>query len=78
MPGQCISLHCTPIYHFCSEVLLSWARCWNYSTQVGGDAEHPLLCERCAPVIRGMGFQLPGSNGVAAQLAEAAQAAVPL
>lgn len=53
-------------------------RCWNYSTQVGHDAEHAQLCERCAPVIRGMGFQLP-SNGVpAAAAAEPAQAAVTL
>lgn len=36
-------------------------RCWNYSTAVGNDAEHPALCERCAPVIRDMGFQLPQS-----------------
>lgn len=49
-------------------------RCWNYSTRVGQDTEHPQLCERCLPVIRGMGFELPPSNGVAAP-AEAA--AVP-
>lgn len=34
-------------------------RCWNYSTLVGSDAEHPALCERCSPVIRDMGFKLP-------------------
>ena len=51
-------------------------RCWNYSTRVGHDAEHAQLCERCAPVIRGMGFQLP-SNGVAAAAA-AEPAAVTL
>lgn len=28
------------------------ARCWNYSEAVGADAEHPSLCERCAPVVR--------------------------
>jgi isoleucyl-tRNA synthetase len=27
-------------------------RCWNYSTRVGEDAEHPTLCERCAPVVK--------------------------
>jgi len=27
-------------------------RCWNYSTQVGGDAKYPTVCERCAPVLR--------------------------
>nr|WP_216351340.1 isoleucine--tRNA ligase [Leptolyngbya sp. 'hensonii'] len=28
-------------------------RCWNYSTQVGQSADHPLLCERCVPAIVG-------------------------
>jgi isoleucyl-tRNA synthetase len=28
-------------------------RCWNYSTQVGHSAEHPLLCERCVPALNG-------------------------
>ena len=37
-------------------------RCWNYSTKVGQDAEHPSLCERCSPVIRDMGFELPKSQ----------------
>jgi isoleucyl-tRNA synthetase len=27
-------------------------RCWNYSTRVGEDREHPTLCERCAPVVK--------------------------
>lgn len=27
-------------------------RCWNYSVQVGQDQEHPLLCDRCVPVVR--------------------------
>ena len=49
-------------------------RCWNYSTKVGQDAAHPQLCERCLPVIRGMGFEIPPSNGV---LAPAEAAAVP-
>lgn len=26
-------------------------RCWNYSTYVGKDDKHPLLCERCVAVI---------------------------
>ena len=26
-------------------------RCWNYSIHVGEFKEHPLLCERCAPII---------------------------
>lgn len=28
-------------------------RCWNYSTQVGRSAAHPLLCERCIPALEG-------------------------
>jgi len=44
-------------------------RCWNYSKQVGLDAEHPELCERCSPIIRSM--------GVASPLAAAAAAATP-
>jgi isoleucyl-tRNA synthetase len=28
-------------------------RCWKYSRRVGEDAEHPGLCERCAPIVRG-------------------------
>ncbi len=27
-------------------------RCWNYSIHVGEDKEHPLLCERCVPVVK--------------------------
>lgn len=34
-------------------------RCWNYSTHVGADAEHPELCERCAPVVREIGITPP-------------------
>ncbi len=26
-------------------------RCWNYSTHVGESHDHPLLCERCVPVV---------------------------
>ncbi len=26
-------------------------RCWNYSTHVGESHDHPLLCERCIPVV---------------------------
>ncbi len=41
-------------------------RCWNYSTLVGQDADHPSLCERCSPVIRDMGFELPKSQSAVA------------
>lgn len=34
-------------------------RCWNYSTLVGSDPEHPELCERCSPVIQAMGLPSP-------------------
>lgn len=34
-------------------------RCWNYSDAVGHDDEHTELCERCLPVIKGMGFPAP-------------------
>ena len=39
-------------------------RCWNYSTRVGEDPKYPTLCERCAPVVRGLEAddQLPPSN----------------
>jgi isoleucyl-tRNA synthetase len=26
-------------------------RCWNYSTHVGESYDHPMLCERCIPVV---------------------------
>ena len=26
-------------------------RCWNYSTQVGKFAEHPIICERCVAAL---------------------------
>ena len=29
-------------------------RCWNISTQVGQDEEHPTLCSRCASVVKGV------------------------
>jgi isoleucyl-tRNA synthetase len=49
------------------------ARCWNYSTEVGVvDAEHAELCERCSPVVRGMGFSLPGAGAGQAAVAAAA------
>uniref|UniRef100_A0A383VPL4 isoleucine--tRNA ligase n=1 Tax=Tetradesmus obliquus TaxID=3088 RepID=A0A383VPL4_TETOB len=39
------------------------ARCWMYSTQVGQlSSEHPELCERCLPVVEGLGFKLPGAG----------------
>ena len=28
-------------------------RCWNYSVHVGESAEHPTLCERCVPALKG-------------------------
>ena len=28
-------------------------RCWNYSTYVGKNSEHPLLCDRCVPALEG-------------------------
>jgi isoleucyl-tRNA synthetase len=30
-------------------------RCWTWSPRVGEDRDHPALCERCAPVVRGLG-----------------------
>lgn len=45
------------------------ARCWNYSTAVGQDAEHPELCERCLPVVRSMGFPSPLATATAAAAA---------
>ncbi len=27
-------------------------RCWNYSTQVGSDAAHPTVCERCSAALK--------------------------
>jgi isoleucyl-tRNA synthetase len=29
-------------------------RCWNYSANVGNDAEYLTLCERCIPAVKGM------------------------
>ncbi len=31
------------------------ARCWNYRTAVGMDAEHPEICDRCLPVVKSFG-----------------------
>ncbi len=28
-------------------------RCWNYSVHVGESSEHPTLCERCVPALKG-------------------------
>jgi len=28
-------------------------RCWNYSTSVGTNSEHPTLCDRCVPALSG-------------------------
>ncbi len=38
---------------------LKCERCWNYSIRVGEDAKYPTVCERCAPVLREMGFEPP-------------------
>ena len=27
-------------------------RCWNYRVDVGKDAEHPTLCQRCAAIVK--------------------------
>src|SRR5579863_3261017 len=40
---------------------LKCERCWNYSTRVGEDAKYPTVCERCAPVLREMGFEPPAA-----------------
>ena len=42
------------------------SRCWNYSEHVGADAEHPELCERCAPVVKESGFTPAQATPVAA------------
>ena len=34
---------------------LKCERCWNYSTRVGDDKEHPTVCERCSAVLRELG-----------------------
>jgi isoleucyl-tRNA synthetase len=36
------------------------ARCWIYSTELGGDAALPDLCPRCASVMREIGEAWPG------------------
>jgi isoleucyl-tRNA synthetase len=28
-------------------------RCWNYSTFVGKDSEHPAICDRCVEALNG-------------------------
>jgi hypothetical protein len=39
-------------------------RCWNYRT-LGGSADYPEVCERCADVLRKLGFETPrdGEDG---------------
>jgi isoleucyl-tRNA synthetase len=27
-------------------------RCWNFSTHVGEDPNHPTVCERCSTVLK--------------------------
>ena len=34
-------------------------RCWNYSMQLGRLSGHAHICDRCAPVVEQMGFELP-------------------
>ncbi len=52
------------------------ARCWSYSEAVGtASASHPALCERCVPVVEGMGFVLPGADATATVGAEGAKVA---
>ncbi|MGH9432314.1 MAG: isoleucine--tRNA ligase [Terriglobia bacterium] len=34
-------------------------RCWNYSEQVGKDADHPTVCERCSAALREMDAENP-------------------
>ncbi len=29
------------------------SRCWNYRASVGEDSEHPEICDRCLPVVKG-------------------------
>ena len=36
-------------------------RCWNYSTHVGEDRDHPTVCERCSAVLR----ELEAGSGAA-------------
>jgi isoleucyl-tRNA synthetase len=33
------------------------ARCWVWSERVGEAEDHPMLCERCVPVVRRLGFR---------------------
>ena len=39
-------------------------RCWNYSTQVGNDAEYPTVCERCSATLHEMFATSGGKTGV--------------
>lgn len=52
-----------------SDSMHALRRCWNYSTLVGRDQQHPQLCERCSPVIQGMDFELPQTERVAEKTA---------
>ena len=56
--------------------LLSVTRRGRDRAQVGQDAEHPELCERCLPVIMDMGFQPPAPAAQASSTPEPATAAV--
>jgi len=37
-------------------------RCWNFSEAVGAAADHPQLCERCAPVVRALPLAAPQAS----------------
>jgi isoleucyl-tRNA synthetase len=45
----------TPLGRLSVEIIraagIKCERCWNYSLHVGKNNEHPLLCERCLPVV---------------------------
>ena len=42
-------------------------RCWNYSVQVGADPQYPTVCERCAPVLKGLDFDGTGGDPTASK-----------
>ena len=47
-------------------------RCWHHSERVGDEPAHPQLCERCAPVVQEMGFEVPEPDAAAVPEAEPA------
>lgn len=50
-------------------------RCWNFSQLVGRDKAHPLLCQRCVPVVVGLGMAAAPAAPSSAAPAEPAAAA---